>query len=48
MVDDAKSKGATCLMGGAPHAAGQLFYQPTILTGVQTDMALFQVIITLL
>jgi hypothetical protein len=30
MVDDAKSKGATCLMEGAQHAAGQLL--PTIFT----------------
>ncbi len=43
MVEDAKEKGADCLMGGAPHPAGELFYQPTILTGVQPNMALFQV-----
>ena len=43
MVEDAKDKGASCLMGGAPHPAGELFYQPTILTGVQHNMALFQV-----
>jgi hypothetical protein len=43
LVEDAKEKGADCLMGGAPHPAGELFYQPTILTGVQPNMALFQV-----
>lgn len=42
MVEDAKQKGATCLMGGAPHPAGELFYQPTILTGVHDNMELFQ------
>jgi hypothetical protein len=43
LVEEAKEKGATCLMGGAPHPAGELYYQPTILTGVQANMTLFQV-----
>ncbi|XP_018023624.1 succinate-semialdehyde dehydrogenase, mitochondrial [Hyalella azteca] len=30
--------GATVLLGGAPHTAGALFYQPTLLTDVTPDM----------
>lgn len=37
-VQDALSKGATLLCGGAPHALGGTFYQPTVLTHVTPDM----------
>jgi succinate-semialdehyde dehydrogenase/glutarate-semialdehyde dehydrogenase len=37
LVDDAVSKGATCVTGGkAPDGAGY-FYEPTVLTGVSAD-----------
>ena len=35
---DAVAKGAKVAVGGAEHEAGPLFFQPTILTGVTTDM----------
>ena len=38
-VADATSKGATVTLGGKPHALGGTFYEPTILTGVTSDMA---------
>ena len=37
-VEDAKSKGATVVIGGKRHERGGLFFEPTILTGVTTDM----------
>jgi succinate-semialdehyde dehydrogenase / glutarate-semialdehyde dehydrogenase len=37
-VADALAKGAKVLTGGQPHALGGLFYEPTILTDVTTDM----------
>jgi succinate-semialdehyde dehydrogenase/glutarate-semialdehyde dehydrogenase len=37
-IADAKSKGATVEIGGAPHALGGNFFQPTVLTGVTDDM----------
>jgi succinate-semialdehyde dehydrogenase/glutarate-semialdehyde dehydrogenase len=37
-VADATSKGAKAIVGGARHALGGTFYQPTVLTGVTTDM----------
>ncbi|MCO5145386.1 MAG: NAD-dependent succinate-semialdehyde dehydrogenase [Aquamicrobium sp.] len=37
-IGDAVSKGATVALGGKPDARGGLFFQPTILTGVTTDM----------
>lgn len=40
LVEDAKSAGATVLMGGKPHAKGGLFYEPTVLTGLQDDSPL--------
>lgn len=39
IVNDAREKGATVLTGGGAHPAGDLFYQPTILTGVDHSMA---------
>lgn len=40
LVADARQAGATVLAGGNTHAAGELFYAPTILTGVTPDMAI--------
>ena len=37
-VSDAISKGATLVTGGKQHAAGTLFYQPTILSEVKPNM----------
>jgi succinate-semialdehyde dehydrogenase/glutarate-semialdehyde dehydrogenase len=37
-VADAKSKGAKVMLGGARHERGGTFYQPTVLTGVTTQM----------
>ncbi|MDX8498783.1 NAD-dependent succinate-semialdehyde dehydrogenase [Mesorhizobium sp. VK4C] len=36
-VADALTRGARCLTGGKRHAAGPLFYQPTLLADVQDD-----------
>lgn len=36
-VDDALAKGAQLLVGGGPHSAGPLFFQPTVLTDVPAD-----------
>ena len=38
-VADATSKGASVALGGKPHDLGGTFYEPTILTGVTSDMA---------
>ena len=38
-VADALAKGAKVAVGGARHALGGTFYQPTVLTDVTTDMA---------
>ena len=37
-VEDATSKGASIALGGQAHDLGGLFYQPTILTDVTSDM----------
>ena len=37
-VADATAKGAKVLTGGKPHALGQTFFQPTVLTGVTPAM----------
>ena len=37
-VADATAKGAKVAVGGARHERGGTFYQPTVLTGVTTDM----------
>ncbi|WP_341270594.1 NAD-dependent succinate-semialdehyde dehydrogenase [Morganella morganii] len=37
-IADAISKGATVLSGGKPAAQGGLFFEPTVLTGVTSDM----------
>ena len=38
-IADATSKGATLAAGGERHALGGSFFQPTLLTGVTTEMA---------
>ncbi|MBT1263672.1 NAD-dependent succinate-semialdehyde dehydrogenase [Pseudomonas pergaminensis] len=40
LVENAKAAGAKVLMGGKPHAKGGLFYEPTVLTGLQDDSPL--------
>ena len=37
-IEDATAKGATVAVGGARHAKGHTFFQPTVLTGVSQDM----------
>jgi succinate-semialdehyde dehydrogenase/glutarate-semialdehyde dehydrogenase len=37
-IEDATSKGADVAVGGAPHGAGELFFQPTVLTNVTQAM----------
>ena len=37
-LSDATSKGAVVRTGGAPHPAGALFFEPTVLTGVTQEM----------
>lgn len=39
-VEDAVAKGAKVILGGAAHELGGLFYQPTVLTEVTTEMKL--------
>lgn len=38
-ISDATRKGAAILHGGKPHALGGTFFEPTVLTGVTSDMA---------
>merc|ERR1719222_864054 len=42
MVEEAKEKGATVVIGGQASSVGELHYQPTILTGVTPEMQLCQ------
>jgi succinate-semialdehyde dehydrogenase/glutarate-semialdehyde dehydrogenase len=42
LLDDALAQGAQLLLGGNPHPAGALFFEPTVLTGVTPQMQLFQ------
>lgn len=37
-IQDALSAGATLVLGGKPHALGGLFFEPTLITGVTSDM----------
>lgn len=37
-ISDALQHGASLLTGGAPHSAGKLFFQPTVLTQVTNNM----------
>jgi len=39
LLSDAKGKGANVIEGGNRHTLGGLFYQPTIVSGVTSDMA---------
>tara|TARA_R110001606_G_scaffold184082_1_gene330924 strand:- start:2774 stop:4231 length:1458 start_codon:yes stop_codon:yes gene_type:complete len=39
LVTQARAAGAKVLTGGGKHAAGELFYQPTVIEGVTSDMA---------
>jgi succinate-semialdehyde dehydrogenase / glutarate-semialdehyde dehydrogenase len=39
LLDDAKAKGATVVLGGARHQLGGTFFQPTVLTGATQDMS---------
>ncbi len=41
-IADAVSKGGEIALGGAPHALGGTFFEPTIVTGVTQDMAVAQ------
>jgi len=41
-VQDAVAKGASVAVGGSRHAAGELFYTPTVLTDATRDMAIFK------
>ncbi|HML44082.1 MAG TPA: NAD-dependent succinate-semialdehyde dehydrogenase, partial [Hyphomicrobium zavarzinii] len=40
LVRDAVGKGAKVIVGGSPAAAGPLFYQPSVVTGVTPDMTI--------
>lgn len=42
MVEDTVDLGAQVVLGGSVHPAGELFFQPTILTGVTDDMPCFK------
>lgn len=39
-ITDAQAKGANVILGGKQHVMGGTFFEPTILTGVTSDMAL--------
>ncbi len=39
-IDNAVAMGATLVTGGKPHRAGDLFFEPTVLTGMNADMLL--------
>jgi acyl-CoA reductase-like NAD-dependent aldehyde dehydrogenase len=41
-VDDARAKGAHCLLGGQPVHAGGIWYPPTLLTNVSHEMSIMQ------
>ena len=41
-VADAKAKGARVLTGGAPHALGRTFYEPTLIADATPDMLVAQ------
>jgi len=40
-VQDAVAKGAKVQIGGNRHELGETFFQPTVLTGMKTDMQIF-------
>jgi succinate-semialdehyde dehydrogenase / glutarate-semialdehyde dehydrogenase len=39
-LSDAQAKGARILCGGRPHALGASFFEPTVVTGVASDMTI--------
>lgn len=41
-INDAKARGAQILTGGVRHAAGPLFFEPTVLTDPGTDSLIFR------
>lgn len=41
-IQDALAKGATLILGGKPHPAGKLFFEPSILSGVTREMKIAQ------
>jgi succinate-semialdehyde dehydrogenase/glutarate-semialdehyde dehydrogenase len=41
-VDDALAKGATALVGGKPHELGGTYFEPTVLTGMNSSMRMFR------
>ena len=41
-VDDALAKGATALVGGKPHELGGTYFEPTVLTGMDSSMRMFR------
>jgi succinate-semialdehyde dehydrogenase/glutarate-semialdehyde dehydrogenase len=42
LVQASVESGARVALGGGPHALGGCFYQPTVLTGVTSEMAVFR------
>ena len=42
LVQASVASGAQVALGGGPHALGGCFYQPTVLTGVTSEMAVFR------
>ena len=42
LVDDAMTKGATVVCGGAPDQRGGLYFQPTVIKGVREDMRMMR------
>ena len=42
LVNDATSKGATVVCGGAPDQRGGLYFQPTVIKGVREDMRMMR------
>lgn len=42
LVREAEGAGAKIVTGGKPKEEGQLFYQPTLLTGMKRDMRMFE------
>lgn len=42
LVQQSLSQGASLALGGGRHELGGCFYQPTVLTGVKSDMAVFR------
>jgi succinate-semialdehyde dehydrogenase/glutarate-semialdehyde dehydrogenase len=41
-IADATARGGTVVVGGQPHALGGTFFEPTVLTGVTSDMLVAQ------